>query len=285
MHGDLDYLEPRVGQILRAPGTDLSTISAKRVRRQLLEYEPSLTPEYLKEHKEEIDAIIARVFEQVNAEQGAGRGEEAESSDSGSPRKRRHDDDDEGDYPQEDEEEEEKQARPPAKKSKKSTKNGQKITDEELARKLSNEINGRTTRTSAKPSGKGRATKGRSKKSSATVDSDGESDSGTERKSKKKSKMPTTPGSGGGAKGGFKKEFALSEPLAAVLETPMLARPQVVKQLWVYIKGNELQNPNNKREIMCDTKLKAVFGVDKIDMFTMNKVLGKHLHEPEESLA
>ncbi|KAF6760306.1 hypothetical protein DFP72DRAFT_883785 [Ephemerocybe angulata] len=260
MHGDLDYLEPRVGQILRAPGTDLSTISAKRVRRQLLEYEPSLTPEYLKEHKEEIDAIIARVFEQVNAEQGAGRGEEAESSDSGSPRKRRHDDDDEGDYPQEDEEEEEKQAHPPAKKSKKSTKNGQKITDEELARKF----------------GKGRATKGRSKKSSATVDSDGESDSGTERKSKKKSKMPTTPGSGGGAK---------VKPLAAVLETPMLARPQVVKQLWVYIKGNELQNPNNKREIMCDTKLKAVFGVDKIDMFTMNKVLGKHLHEPEESLA
>lgn len=62
-----------------------------------------------------------------------------------------------------------------------------------------------------------------------------------------------------------------------MLEVPKLARPQVVKQLWVYIKGNELQNPSNKREIMCDPKLRAVFGVDKIDMFTMNKVLGKYV--------
>jgi upstream activation factor subunit UAF30 len=49
----------------------------------------------------------------------------------------------------------------------------------------------------------------------------------------------------------------------------------VVKQLWVYIKGNELQNPENKREILCDAGLRAVFGVDKIDMFKMNKVLGQ----------
>jgi upstream activation factor subunit UAF30 len=52
-----------------------------------------------------------------------------------------------------------------------------------------------------------------------------------------------------------------------------------VKQLWVYIKGNELQNPVNKREIVCDEKLRAVFGSEKIDMFKMNKVLGDHLHE------
>ena len=67
----------------------------------------------------------------------------------------------------------------------------------------------------------------------------------------------------------------ISEPLAAILETGRLSRPQVVKQLWVYIKDNALQNPSNKREIMCDDQLRAVFGVDKIDMFKMNKVLGQ----------
>ena len=69
--------------------------------------------------------------------------------------------------------------------------------------------------------------------------------------------------------------FNISDPLAAVLQFDKLSRPQVVKQLWVYIKGNELQNPGNRREILCDAGLRAVFGVDKIDMFKMNKVLGQ----------
>jgi upstream activation factor subunit UAF30 len=66
-----------------------------------------------------------------------------------------------------------------------------------------------------------------------------------------------------------------SEPLSAVLQVDKLARPQVVKLLWVYIKDRELQNPGNRREILCDPGLKAVFGVEKIDMFKMNKVLGQ----------
>jgi chromatin remodeling complex protein RSC6 len=45
-----------------------------------------------------------------------------------------------------------------------------------------------------------------------------------------------------------------------------------VKKLWDYIKSNNLQNPSNKSEILCDDKLRAVFHVDKIHMFTMNKV-------------
>jgi hypothetical protein len=50
-----------------------------------------------------------------------------------------------------------------------------------------------------------------------------------------------------------------------------------VKHLWEYIKGNDLQNPSNKREIMCDDGLRGVFGCDKIDMFRMNKVLGMYV--------
>lgn len=69
--------------------------------------------------------------------------------------------------------------------------------------------------------------------------------------------------------------FPRSEPLSAVLNVDKLSRPQVVKQLWAYIKGNDLQNPSNKREILCDGSLRAVFGVEKVDMFKMNKILGE----------
>jgi upstream activation factor subunit UAF30 len=66
-----------------------------------------------------------------------------------------------------------------------------------------------------------------------------------------------------------------SEPLAALVQETLLSRPQVVKKLWAYIKTNSLQNPTNGREIICDGALKAVFNTDKIDMFKMNKELGK----------
>ena len=66
-----------------------------------------------------------------------------------------------------------------------------------------------------------------------------------------------------------------SEPLAALLGLEKLSRPQVVKQIWVYIKANGLQNPSDKREIICDENLKALFHTDKIGMFKMNQMLGQ----------
>ena len=66
-----------------------------------------------------------------------------------------------------------------------------------------------------------------------------------------------------------------SDPLSAVLAVEKMSRPQVVKKLWEYIRQHELQNPSNKKEIICDDALRAVFSVDKIDMFRMNKVLGQ----------
>lgn len=68
-----------------------------------------------------------------------------------------------------------------------------------------------------------------------------------------------------------------SVPLSAVLAVEKLSRPQVVKKLWEYIRQHELQNPSNKKEIVCDDALRAVFAVDKIDMFRMNKVLGQYV--------
>ena len=38
-----------------------------------------------------------------------------------------------------------------------------------------------------------------------------------------------------------------------------------------------LQNPANKREIMADETLQAVFGKERVTMFEMNKHLAQHL--------
>jgi chromatin remodeling complex protein RSC6 len=48
-----------------------------------------------------------------------------------------------------------------------------------------------------------------------------------------------------------------------------------------YIKKHELQNPQNRREILADDKLEAVFGKKKVTMFEMNKYLAQHLTPPE----
>ncbi|KAK7045625.1 hypothetical protein VNI00_007458 [Paramarasmius palmivorus] len=258
---DFSQLEPLVHQILSAPGTDLSTISAKRVRRELLSLDSSLTPEFVKENKDDIDAVITRVFGQVSAQK------EQEGDDTESRSAEDEDDNEE----EQDEEEVPKR------------KKGWEISDAELARKLSSEINGRSRRSTGKntsrSSANGTPKKGKSRKSAATVDSDDE-ESGKEGGKKTKSKRKAA--SGGAAKGGFAKEYILSAPLASLLQVDKLSRPQVVKQLWNYIKENERQNPQNKREIICDDNLRAVFNADKIDMFKMNKVLGQHLHENGE---
>ncbi len=70
----------------------------------------------------------------------------------------------------------------------------------------------------------------------------------------------------------------LSPELEAVTGPGPMARGQVVKKLWEYIKGNNLQNPANKRNILADAKLKVVFGgKGEVTMFEMTKLVSAHL--------
>ena len=68
-----------------------------------------------------------------------------------------------------------------------------------------------------------------------------------------------------------------SSELAAVVGDAALPRGEVVSKVWEYIKKHNLQNPENKREILADDKLSKVFGKDKVTMFEMNKYLAQHL--------
>ena len=73
------------------------------------------------------------------------------------------------------------------------------------------------------------------------------------------------------------KPLQPSKELAAVVGSEPLSRPEVVSKVWDYIKKNNLQNPQNKREIKADDKLEKVFGKKSVTMFEMNKHLAQHL--------
>ena len=74
------------------------------------------------------------------------------------------------------------------------------------------------------------------------------------------------------------KPLTLSPELEAVVGAGPMPRTEVVKQLWVYIKKHNLQNPANKRNILADDKLKAIFGgKGEVTMFEMTKLVSAHL--------
>lgn len=73
------------------------------------------------------------------------------------------------------------------------------------------------------------------------------------------------------------KPLQPSKELGAVVGSKPLPRTEVVSKVWDYIRQHNLQNPQNKREIVADDKLKAVFGKDRVTMFEMNKYLAQHL--------
>ena len=74
------------------------------------------------------------------------------------------------------------------------------------------------------------------------------------------------------------KPMNLSSDLEAVVGKGPMPRSQVVKKLWQYIKGNNLQNPKNKRNILADAKLKAIFGgKNEVNMFEMIKLVSAHI--------
>jgi chromatin remodeling complex protein RSC6 len=85
-------------------------------------------------------------------------------------------------------------------------------------------------------------------------------------------------GSSGGARGGLARPVTPSSDLAAITGSNPLPRSEVVSKMWDHIRKNNLQNPQNRREILADDKLKKIFGgKDKVSMFEMNKHLSNHL--------
>lgn len=79
------------------------------------------------------------------------------------------------------------------------------------------------------------------------------------------------------ARGGIAKPVTPSPELAKIVGTADLPRSEIVSKMWEYIKKHNLQNPENKREILADDTLEPIFGAKKVTMFEMNKHISKHV--------
>jgi chromatin remodeling complex protein RSC6 len=74
------------------------------------------------------------------------------------------------------------------------------------------------------------------------------------------------------------KPMQPSAQLGAVVGARPIARTEVTKRIWDYIKKNGLQDQKNRRQINADDRLRAVFGGKRqVSMFEMTKLLNGHL--------
>ena len=75
----------------------------------------------------------------------------------------------------------------------------------------------------------------------------------------------------------FMAPLTPSSTLSEVIGSKPIPRTEIVRQIWNYIKKNNLQDKKNRRMINADAKLKPVFGKDQISMFELAKVVNKHV--------
>nr|ACO10826.1 Upstream activation factor subunit UAF30 [Caligus rogercresseyi] len=216
---------------------DLESTSAKKVRKSL---EDAFDTD-LSSRKEEVNAIIQEVMDE---------NEEEDKSE------------DEGGKQSSDYEPEESPAPPPKKKKAPAKKRKGNDSD-------SDDDNESEEEWSASKSKAKKATPAKSRKRKDSDDNSSDEDF-KPTKAKRKSK-------GGGGGNGFTKPLNLSEDLAAIVGKDVAPRHEVVKQVWAYIKENNLQDPSNKQFAICDEKLKKVIGEKKFKCFGMAKYFKNHM--------
>jgi upstream activation factor subunit UAF30 len=69
-----------------------------------------------------------------------------------------------------------------------------------------------------------------------------------------------------------------SKQLAVVLGGDnAVSRADALKGIWDYVKKHNLQNPENRREILADENLEPLFGKNKITMFEVGKIVNSNL--------
>jgi upstream activation factor subunit UAF30 len=76
----------------------------------------------------------------------------------------------------------------------------------------------------------------------------------------------------------FMKPVKPDEKLGEIIGHEPLPRTEVTKRLWDYIRGHNLQDPENRTFIKADEKLRELFGgKDRVSMFEMTKLIFSHV--------
>lgn len=259
-------------------GADLSSLSAKKVRRKLEEkFGADLT-----DRKKEIDKILMKLISE-DEEQSEAESEE-QQEDRGSSENDDDDDDDDNDDDRkdhskqnsasnglsdqsmdedEDQEEEEEEGQSNQSQSDDShskkekhgkshhsdKKNDSELNDEQLAKKLQEEENNfrsrpRSVKRVPAPPKKERKTK--EGKARVSI---------------------------------YSKPCILSGELASVMGTDRMARKDVVKRMWEIVRERKLEDPKNKQFMLCDEQLQRVFGRKRVRTFGMMKHLKSHIKD------
>ncbi|KAK1643870.1 hypothetical protein QYE76_061675 [Lolium multiflorum] len=69
----------------------------------------------------------------------------------------------------------------------------------------------------------------------------------------------------------------VSPALQAFVGAAEVPRTEAIKRLWAYIKQNNLQDPADKKVIVCDEKLKVLFaGRERVGFLEVAKLLNPH---------
>lgn len=85
------------------------------------------------------------------------------------------------------------------------------------------------------------------------------------------------------AGGGLAKHSQPSPQLAAIVGSNSMPRTEVTKKVWDYIKSHTLQDPNNRRMVKADDRLKAILdGKSQVSMFELTKFVSRHLKETKD---
>jgi chromatin remodeling complex protein RSC6 len=80
------------------------------------------------------------------------------------------------------------------------------------------------------------------------------------------------------SKTGFNAPLTPSPALADVIGGSPLARTEIIKKIWEYIRKNNLQDKTNKRMINADAKLKVLFGgKGQVSMFDLAKIVSQNV--------
>ena len=77
---------------------------------------------------------------------------------------------------------------------------------------------------------------------------------------------------------GFMKPVQPDPKLAEIIGNEPVPRTEITRKLWDYIRGHNLQDPENKTFIKADEKLREIFGgKDRVSMFEMTKLVFNHV--------
>ncbi|KAG8645550.1 zinc finger CCCH domain-containing protein 44 [Manihot esculenta] len=76
---------------------------------------------------------------------------------------------------------------------------------------------------------------------------------------------------------GIMKPRPVSPEMAEFVGASEIPRTQALKRIWAYIKEHNLQDPNDKKIIICDEKLKKIFGGrDRVGFLEIAGLISPH---------